>query len=399
MKEQRGLPVTVMRGGTSKAVFVKAEDWPAGQGVGAEDAEQLIRAIFGSPDRRQIDGIGGADLLTSKFSIIGPPSREDADVDYTFAQVGIETPTISWAMNCGNISAAVGPYAIDAGLVEPVEPSTTVRIHQVNTGRLIVAEVPVHDGEAAVAGDFEIDGVPGSGARVTLDFSDSAGGTTGALLPTGNPVDTLEVEGVGQIEASIVDAANPIVFIRAEDVGMRADEDPNRIDENRDLMQRLERIRCAGAVAAGLAESQEKASESTPAVPFIAFVSKPRPWTDFTSGAERQAEECDLSARLYVMQRMHKAYAGTGTICTGAAARIPGSIPNQALSAQGQEGVIVRIGHPSGVIPIEVEVEVAGHASPVLRRAAIHRTARKLLDGVVYVPRSRYPAEQELSVA
>ncbi|MEZ5076087.1 MAG: PrpF domain-containing protein [Solirubrobacterales bacterium] len=393
MSEQRGLPVTIMRGGTSKAVFVKAEDWPVAQGP---DSEDLIRAIFGSPDRRQIDGIGGADLLTSKFSIIGPPSRDDADIDYTFAQVGIERPTISWVMNCGNISAAVGPYAIDEGMVEAVAPSTSVRIHQVNTGRLIVAEVPVRDGEAAVAGEFEIDGVPGSGARVTLDFSDSAGGTTGALLPTGNPVDTLAVDGVGEIEVSIVDAANPIVFVRAKDVGMRGDEDPNRIDEDHDLMQRLERIRRAGSVAAGLVPTPEEAAAS---VPFVALVSQPRSWTDFTDGRERRAQECDLSARLCVMQRMHKAYAGTGTICTGAAARVPGSIPNQALGARGQESPIVRIGHPSGVIPIEVEVEVAGHATPVLRRAAIHRTARRLLDGTVYVPRSRYPSQQELSVA
>ncbi|MBS1879348.1 MAG: 3-methylitaconate isomerase [Actinobacteria bacterium] len=396
MSEQCGVRVSIVRGGTSKAIFVRAEDWPA---ESRPEADELIRAIFGSPDRRQVDGIGGADLLTSKFSIIGPPSRDDADVDYTFVQVGIETPTVSWAMNCGNISAVVGPYAIDEGFVEAVEPSTTVRIHQVNTGRLIVAEVPVRDGAAAVAGDYEINGVPGSGAKVTLDFSDSAGGTTGALLPTGNPVDTLEVEGIGPIEASIVDAANPIVFIRAEDIGLRGDEDPNEIDSDAELMAKLELIRCTGAVAAGFAATPEEAEVDCPTVPFIAFVGKPRPWTDFASGEQHAADECDLNARLYVMRRMHKAYAGTGTICTGAAARIPGSITNQALGASGQEGLVVRIGHPSGVIPIEVEVEVAGHESPVLRRAAIHRTARRLLDGTVYVPRAAYPSKQEPSLA
>jgi 2-methylaconitate cis-trans-isomerase PrpF len=396
MSEQAGIPITIVRGGTSKAVFVRAE---ALRGLERDGRDALVRAMFGSPDRRQIDGLGGADLLTSKFAIIGPPSRPDADLDYTFAQVGIEVPVVAWDLNCGNISAAVGPYAIDEGIVPAAEPATSVRIHNTNTGKLIVADVPVHDGRAAIAGDFAIDGVPGTGARITLDFSDGAGAGTGALLPTGRPLDTLDVPGLGPVDVSIVDAANPIVFVRASDLGLTGTEDPAAVEEDAELMARLERIRAAGAAAAGMTTSVDRAAEDCPTTPFIAFVSGPQDWSDFQTGERRHAASADLAARLYVMGRIHKAYAGTGTICTGAAARIPGTIPNQMAGATPSEAGVVRIGHPSGVIPVEVEVEVAGHDRPVLRRAAIARTARRLLDGTVYVPAALAQPARELTVA
>jgi hypothetical protein len=378
--EQVGIPVTIVRGGTSKAVFVREEDMPFPPGA---QREAVIRAIFGSPDRRQVDGLGGADLLTSKFALIGPPSRPDADVDYTFAQVGIEIPTVAWDLNCGNISAAVGPFAIDEGLVEAVEPVTTVRIHNTNTGKIIRSEVPVVDGGPTVGGDYAIDGVPGTGARIGLDFSDSAGSFTGKLLPTGCPTDTLDVPGIGAVEVSIVDAANPGVFVAAHALGLTGAEDPMWVQENAKLMDAFERIRCEGAVAAGMATSAATATAECPTMPFLVFLGPPRGWTDFETRAERLASSADFVARFLMMQRVHKAYAGTGTVCTGAAAAIPGTIVNR-IGGFGAAATTVRIGHPSGVIEVAVQVEV-GTDGPELRRAVISRTARRILDGRAFV--------------
>jgi 2-methylaconitate cis-trans-isomerase PrpF len=376
--EQVGIRVSIVRGGTSKAVFVREEDMPFAAG---QHRDALIRAVFGSPDRRQIDGLGGADLLTSKFALIGPPSRPDADVDYTFAQVGIEIPTVAWDLNCGNISSAVGPYAIEEGYVEATEPMTVVRIHNTNTGKIIRAEVQVEGGAPRVEGDFAIDGVPGTGSRIDLDFSDTAGSATGKLLPTGNPVDVLDVPGIGKVEASIVDAANPGVYIAAETVGLAGNADPVAIEENAEVMTALERIRCEGAVAAGMATNAATATVDCPTQPFIVTLGPPQDWADFETRATRPASSADFVARFVMMQRVHKAYAGTGTICTGAAAMIPGTLVNRFGGFGDTGSGTVRIGHPSGVIEVEVEVG----AGPELKRAAISRTARRLLDGKALV--------------
>lgn len=205
-EEQKRIRTAIMRGGTSRALFVMRNELPADPAV----RDRVILRLYGSPDVRQIDGLAGADPLTSKLAIIGPPTRPDADVDYTFGQVSITDAFVDYAGNCGNISSAVGPYAIDEGLVDPVEPVTTVRIHQTNTQCILLAHVPVRNGKAAVEGDYHIDGVPGTGARIALDFADTEGSITGRLLPTGNPVDRLEVPGVGPIELSLVDAGTPV---------------------------------------------------------------------------------------------------------------------------------------------------------------------------------------------
>lgn len=371
----------IYRGGTSKAVFLRKNDLPADPVL----RDKVILAIFGSPDVRQIDGLGGADPLTSKVAIIGPPTRPDADVDYLFGQVSITKPFIDYKGNCGNISAAVGPFAIDEGLVEAKEPITKVRIHQVNTKRIIIAEVPTVGGKAAIEGDYEIDGVPGKGARIMLDFADSAGSVTGKLLPTGNVVDELNVESVGKIEVSIVDAANPTVFCKMSDIGLKGTETPQEIDSNLELRKRIEDIRGAAAELIGLVKDRKKAAVESPYIPFIAFIDKPLTYTTYT-GKVVKSEEIDLTSRLCFMQQTHKAYPVTGTVCTGVAARIPGTIVNRALSERGKRNLEVRIGHPAGIISIEVDVK-RGDSEFIIKRAAIGRTARRIMEGYVYVPR------------
>jgi hypothetical protein len=260
-----------MRGGTSKAVFLREDDLPAP----GEARDRMILKVFGSPDKRQIDGLGGADPLTSKLAIIGAPRMAGIDVTYTFGQVEIDRPHVDYHSLCGNISAAVGHYAVEAGLVEPVEPVTRVTAWTTNLKRRLTIEVPVRNGRPVRTGSYRVPGVPGTGARILLDFADTAGGATGSLLPTGNPLDALEVPGIGRIEVSLVDIGNAHVFIRARDVGLLGTESPAEIDGDRDLLARLERIRAAGAVRMGMASSIEAAVRETPATPILGIVSPP----------------------------------------------------------------------------------------------------------------------------
>ncbi len=299
-------------------------------------------------------------------------------MDYTFAQVSINTPTVDYSGNCGNISSGVGPFAIDEGFVQAVEPVTTVKIHNTNTGKILVAEVPVAHGKARVTGDCKIAGVPGTGAKIMLNFAGTAGSVTGKLLPTGNVVDTIETSA-GPIEGSIVDCANPMVFVRAADLGIRGIESPQEIDGNEKLLNLLEEIRSRVAVKIGMASDVATATEKCPAFPMIAMVSEPRDYTDFTSGDTIRKEDISLVSRLMFMQVLHKTYAGTGTVCTGAAAKIPGTIVNQVIPHADKIDTI-KIGHPAGVICIEAQVE-----NGVVTRAAFSRTARRMMDGYVWV--------------
>ena len=350
---------------------------------------KVIRAIFGSPDIRQIDGLGGADPLTSKLCIIGPPTSKNADVDYTFAQVSINTDKVDYAGNCGNLSAGVGPFAIDEGLVRPIEPVTKVRIHQVNTNSLITAEVPVKNGKASVIGEYRIEGVPGTGARILLDFCETAGGVTGQLLPTSHAKDRLRVDDVGDVEVSIVDAGNPVVFLRAESVGLNATETPNQIESKPKLLTKIEKIRGSAAELMGLVDDKEKAAELSPYVPFIAMIGRPTDYVRYTTGEIVNGSDVDILSRLFFMQGVHKAYPITGTVCTGAAARIPDTIVNEALNAKAQNRQKIKIGHAAGIIEIEVVVEGQG-SSARLTRAALGRTARRIMDGYVYVRNDIY---------
>jgi hypothetical protein len=373
------LRCTIMRGGTSKAVFLREADIPP---PGAA-RDRLILRVFGSPDKRQIDGLGGADPLTSKLAIIGPPRVADTDVTYTFGQVEIDRPHVDYHSLCGNISAAVGHYAIESGLVAPVEGVTRVRAWTTNLNRRLSIEVPVRDGRPVGQGNYRVPGVPGTGARILIDFADTAGGATGALLPTGNPVDTLDVPGIGTIATSLIDIGNAHVFIRARDVGLSGIETPAEIDADRELLDRLERIRAAGAVRMGMASSIEAARIETPATPILGMVAPPTQYRGHLDGVAVAAEDVDLVARLLFMQVTHKTYAGTSTVCTGVAARIPGTLVAEATRADAASRIELRIGHPAGVI--ETESEVGTGREHDVRRATLGRTARRILDGTVYL--------------
>ena len=378
MNQTSKIPCVILRGGTSKGIYLKAADLPEDKC----ERDELICKIFGSPDVRQIDGLGGADPLTSKCAIIGPASRPDADVDYTFGQVSINEKYIDYSGNCGNISAGVGPFAIDEGLVSAVEGITKVRIHNTNTGRIILAEVPTVAGQAAVIGDHVIAGVPGAGAKIMLDYSDTAGAVTGKLLPTGNSTDTLAIEGFGKVTVSIVDAANVVIFVRAKELGLTGIETPKELGNRPDMLELLEKIRGAAAVKIGMAKDAADALKRIPAFPMIAFVSPATDYTDFTTGDLIKAADIDFVSRLMFMQVMHKTYAGTGTICTGVAAKIPGTVVNEIIT--GTDKPLIRFGHPAGVIEVEVVTDSQNN-KVVLTRAAMSRTARRIMDGNVYV--------------
>jgi len=375
MSEQKRIPVVILRGGTSKGIYIKANDLPADP----VQRDEVILRIFGSPDVRQIDGLAGADPLTSKLAIIGPSSRPDADVDYTFAQVSINERVVDYNGNCGNISSGVGPFAIDESIIKAQEPITKVRINNTNTGKMLYAEVQVRDGKARVKGDCVIAGVPGTGAPILMDFASTAGAATGKVLPTGNPVDVLETKR-GPINVSIVDVANPCVFVRAADVNMKGTEPPAIIDGDSDLLDCLEEIRSKCCVMIGMAKSPEDAMKNSPAFPMVAFVAEAADYVDFTSGSIISKGDVDIVSRLMYMQVLHKTYAGTATACTGAAAKIEGTIVNQ-LIPRANELDVIRIGHPAGVIPVVANVD-----GIKVKRAALIRTARRIMEGYVFIP-------------
>lgn len=375
-----------MRGGTSKGVFLRENDLP--QDEAARVA--TILAIFGSPDHRQIDGLGGADPLTSKLAIIGAvrddePASLGADVRYTFGQVEIERPEIDWHSLCGNISAAVGAFAIREGYVRAIEPFTKVRVYNSNLSRILTIEVPVRGTEPLEEGDYAVPGVPGTGARILIDFSDTAGGATGNLLPTGNVRDTLEIPGEKAIEVSLLDIGNAHVFVRAVDVGMKGTESAREIDANIALLDHLEKIRGAAAERMGMVDKAGKARTETPATPILGIVSSPADYENENSGGIVRAGEVDLVSRLLFMQKTHKTYAGTSTVCTGIAAKIEGTLVHEASSKGIRNTQTVRIGHPAGVIETESVIDSEDN-NLIVRRATLGRTARRIMEGTVFVP-------------
>lgn len=377
--EMTAIPCAIVRGGTSKGIFLLERDLPSNQ----QDRDRIILSIFGSPDIRQIDGLGGADVLTSKLAIVGPSTVDNADVDYTFGQVSMEEPLVDYGGNCGNISSAVGGFAIDMGLVTPCEPVTTVRIHMTNTHKILVAEVPVRNGKACVLGDYKIDGVPGTGAKTTLDWSDSVGGTTGSLLPTGNPMDIIET-AAKSYEVSVVDAGNVVVFVRAHDLGLKGIETPDQIEGNRALMDVIEEIRGKVCERLGMVSSWKDAAKITPYQPFFALVSSPVSHDCF-NGTHVDSSEVDVVSRLLFMLHMHKAYPISGTVCTGAAARIPGTVVHELLSNEAHQSDVLRIGHPSGKLSVEVLRRTLADGTVEMERIAVQRTARMIMKGEVYV--------------
>ena len=369
---------TIFRGGTSKGVFFLEKHLPPA----GPERDKILLSIMGSPDIRQIDGVGGAVSTTSKAAIISVSEREDTDVDYTFAQVSIDKPIVDYNGNCGNISSAVGPYAIEMGLVNGEDPETVVRIYNTNTKKIIHAHVKTPGGKVNYFGDFPISGVPGTSSKIKLSFMNPAGAVTGKLLPTGNPLDRLDINGVGNLEFSIVDVTNPLVFVRADDVGLSGTELPEEIDSRPGMLELLERIRGNAAYLLGFVDDPESASFKSPAVPKMTIVSKPRDYITVT-GDRISAGNFDLTGRMMSMQKTHKTYAMTGALCTAAAAVINGTVVNNAVR-EGFSPVNLRIGHPGGIVPAGVEFSGTSNVVAEIEWAIGYRTARMLMHGTAY---------------
>lgn len=379
MAENRRLRCSILRGGTSRGVFFHAGELPRDRAA----IEAVLLNVFGSPDMRQINGLGGATSQTSKAALISAASRPDADVDYTFAQVSIGTPLVDWGGNCGNLSSAVGPFAIDHGLVPVSEGVTTVRIHNTNTAKVIVAEVPVRDGRALVEGDYAIPGVPGTGARIDLEFLEPAGSATGALLPTGRPTDEVTLADGRRLHVSVVDAANPVAFLLASELGMDGTETPLEIERRVEATDALEEVRGIVAEWIGIVADRADATAKSPGLPKVGMVAPPADYTN-SLGELIRAEEMDLSGRLMSMQTAHRSYMVTGAICTGAAARVEGTVVHQVARPPLPGRDRLRIANPYGVMDVRVRAE-AGPV-PAVSGVSVGRTARHILDGEVFVP-------------
>ena len=367
-----------MRGGTSKALIFRAGDLPADRA----DWAPIFLAAMGSPDpaMRQLDGMGGGVSSLSKCCVVGPPSRPDADVDYTFAQVAIDRPEVDYASNCGNMSSAIGPFAVDEGLVAPPAGNeAVVRIHNTNTGKIIVARFPMEDGRAAVTGDLAIDGVAGTGAPIRLDFTDPGGAGTGRLLPTGNLTDRLDVPGLGPLRVTLIDAANPCVLVAAADLGMTATETPAAMERDTALIAGIEALRRAASVRMGLAADLEAAARII-SVPKVGILAPPAD-APFLSGAVQTAASVDILARMMSSGQPHRAVPLTGALCLAVACRLPGTVAHD-LVRPGEATDPVRVGHPSGAILVAAGVS-SGPDGPRVSHATVFRTARRLFQGEV----------------
>ena len=305
------LPVTIMRGGTSKGVYILEQDLPANK----DEWEKILLRLMGSPDSKQIDGLGGSYSVTSKAAIIKKSANPDADVDYTFAQVSVDKPLVSYKGNCGNISSGVGPFAIEKGLVKANDGVTTVRVFNTNTQKIIAEEVQTPGGEVAYSGDFYIAGVPGTASPVKLKFVNPSGTLGHGLLPTGNVIDTLDVPGFGNVKVSIVDAANPLVFVKANDVGLTGKELPDDLNSKPEMLDLLEKIRGLAAVKLGLIDDYTKSAWDTPGIPKMTIVSEAEDYIT-SDGKEISRRKIDLLSRMMSMQKPHPSYAMTGAMWT-----------------------------------------------------------------------------------
>ncbi|MEY4600210.1 MAG: hypothetical protein RLZZ445_3007 [Pseudomonadota bacterium] len=384
--KQLKLPAVFMRGGTSNAVVFNQKDLPQDRALW----DEIFLAAIGSPDPngRQLDGMGGGVSSLSKVCIVGPSTRPDADIDYTFAQVQVKEAKVDYGANCGNMSSAMGPFAVDEGMVKVSGREALVRIHNTNTKKIIHALFSVDEGLAAVDGDLAIPGVSGTGSPVKLEFRDPGGATTGKLLPTGNVVDTLDVPGLGKIRASLVDAANATVWINARDIGLTGTELPEQLDADAAVMQKLSAIRIAGSVAMGIAANAEEAAKKK-SIPFIGFVS-PVQDAKLLSGEAISANDVDLTGRVISNGQTHRALPLTVSLCMAVASRLEGSVVNEVLRKGLQAEAPVRIGMPSGILTVAATVRQSGgvwHAE----QGAFYRTQRRMFEGQVLVRASRVP--------
>jgi len=369
----------IMRGGTSKGLFFKKEDMPFFSDK--EKRDRIILFLFGSPDPMQIDGLGGSHSVTSKIMIVEPSNRQGFDIDYTFGQVAIDKPLVDYGGNCGNLTSAIGAFAIDEGMVKAEEPITILNLYNTNTKKKIIAEIPVENGKAKVEGDYAIDGVPGSGAKIVTRWLDPGGSFTGSTLPTRNVIDEINT-GQEIIRCSIVDVSNPVVFIRAEDMGLSGEELPPRLNADKQMLAKIERIRSAAAEIIGIVKDKKIATSVSPGIPKIAFVTKSKNYIT-SLGKAIAKEKINLVARIMSMQKMHPAYAVTGAMCTAAAAKIKGTLVQSVVSELNREEIV--IGHPKGIIEIGVKMgfNLEGK-DPRVNEVIVARTARRLMEGYAY---------------
>ncbi|HSV80406.1 MAG TPA: 2-methylaconitate cis-trans isomerase PrpF [Ramlibacter sp.] len=390
-KPQIRIPATYMRGGTSKGVFFRLQDLPEAAQRPGPARDQLLLRVIGSPDPygKQIDGMGGATSSTSKTVILSPSARPDHDVDYLFGQVAVDSAFVDWSGNCGNLSAAVGPFAIANGLLPakriPENGICTVRIWQANIGKTIVAHVTMADGQVQETGDFELDGVAFPAAEVQLEFLDPAdegeGEGGGAMFPTGHRIDDLDVPGVGSFKATLINAGIPTIFVNADEIGYTGRELQDAINGDAQALARFEAIRAHGAVKMGLIPDVSAAARRQH-TPKLAFVAPPADYTA-SNGKPVQACDVDLLVRALSMGKLHHAMMGTAAVAIGAAASVPGTLVN--LAAGGGTRDVVRFGHPSGTLRVgAVAVEVDGQW--VVTKALMSRSARVLMEGWVRVP-------------
>lgn len=386
------VPATYMRGGTSKGVFFKLDDLPLAAQQPGEARDRLLLRVIGSPDPygKHTDGMGGATSSTSKTVILSKSTQPDHDVDYLFGQVSIDKPFVDWSGNCGNLSAAVGPFAISNGLVDParipLDGIATVRIWQANIGKTIIAQVPITQGEVQETGDFELDGVTFPAAEVEIEFMDPADGE-GAIFPTGNLVDELDVPGIGTLKATMINSGIPTIFVNADAIGYTGAELQGDINEDATALDRFETIRAHGALKMGLINDISEAA-SRQHTPKVAFVAPPRDYVA-SSGKPVVAGEIDLLVRALSMGKLHHAMMGTAAVAIGTAAAIPGTLVN--LAAGGGDRTAVRFGHPSGTLRVGAEAKRVDNQWQVTK-AIMSRSARVLMEGTVRVPGDTLPA-------
>mgnify|MGYP002737661315 CR=1 FL=1 len=385
------IPATYMRGGTSKGVFFRLQDLPAAAQVPGAARDALLLRVIGSPDPygKQIDGMGGATSSTSKSVIVSPSTRPDHDVDYLFGQVSIDKAFVDWSGNCGNLSSAVGPFAIQGGLVDPSrvprDGIASVRIWQANIGKTIVAHVPMVGGQVQETGDFELDGVTFPAAEVQLEFLDPADEGEGeggsAMFPTGNLVDDLDVPGLGTLKATLINAGIPTIFVNAAAIGYTGTELQDAINGDAQALARFENLRAHGALRMGLIKNIDEATKRQH-TPKIAFIAPPADYVS-SSGKLVAADDIDLLVRALSMGKLHHAMMGTAAVAIGTAAAIPGTLVN--LAAGGDPRSAVRFGHPSGTLRVGAEATLT-NGEWVVKKAMMSRSARVLMEGWVRVP-------------
>lgn len=366
-------PCVYMRGGTSKAVFFHEKDLPENKSLWND----IFLKVMGTPDIKQIDGMGGTVSSTSKIAVISPSKREDADVDYNFFQVDIVIPRVDGSANCGNISSAVGPFAIDEGLVKIVEPITVVRVLNINTNKIIEEHIYVENGKAMVHGDESIKGVPGTGSKIEMYFEKPSGAVTGKLFPTGNKKDIFEIPDYGLMEVTVIDCANPVVFIKAEDIGIAGTE-LMELNGNTVVMDNIERIRGMAAQKIGLVKHWNDASKISTSIPKVAIVSKSKEYMDM-DGNFVEDVDMTLCARAISVGKVHKAYPMTVAIATGAAAKIKGTVVNELINLE-EVADIVKIGHASGITNVDIKFD-----GGEILKGGITRTARRIMEGYIYI--------------